>query len=390
MKKIITILLIAASFDISAQSFSGQTNDIYLNFKSASNATLPVIAWTYPRLENTATPTNKIEIEAEIRSEAPLRTISVTIGANSRGAAEKKLPVENGLLSYKVKQSLTLTDGMNEVSIVVENQSGGRVSSSRFISVGKDFANRLDANRNDYALFFATNNYDDFTDLVNPVDDARAIEKLMKEKYGFKTEFVEDPLYEDIYAKISDYNTRRFNPQDQLFIFFAGHGTFDDNLKEGFIAARNTLLNDKGRTTYIPHSILRQRLDNIQCEHIFLVMDVCFGGTLDPTLAKSRASSPYDQLSDEEMIIKKLKAPTRKFLTSGSKEYVSDGIPGKHSPFAAQFIRALKETGGKGDRIMTINDLVGYFDRLASVPRFGKFSDRDDPTGDFLFVAKDN
>ncbi len=373
-----------------AQSFSGQTNDIHLDFKNPSNAALPVIGWVYPRLENTATQNNKIEIEAEVRSEAPLRLISVVIGANSRGAAEKKLTLESGLLSYKVKQSLTLTDGMNEISIVVENQSGGRVSSSRFISVGRDWANRLDANRSDYALFFATNNYDDFSDLVNPIDDARAIEKLLKEKYGFKTEFVENPLYEDIYAKISEYNTRRFSPQDQLFIFFAGHGTFDDNLKEGFIAARNTLINDKGRTTYIPHGILRQRLDNIQCEHIFLVMDVCFGGTLDPTLAKSRASSPYDQLSDEEMIIKKLKAPTRKFLTSGSKEYVSDGIPGKHSPFAAQFIRALKETGGKGDRIMTINDLVGYFDRLASVPRFGKFSEHDDPTGDFLFVAKDN
>lgn len=390
MKTALIFILSLCGFAACAQSFSGQTNDIHLSFKNPSNAALPVIGWVYPRLENTAIQNNKIEIEAEIRSEAPLRLISVVIGENSRGAAEKKLNVESGLLSYKVKQSLTLSDGMNEISIVVENQSGGRVSSSRFISVGRDWANRLDANRTDYALFFATNNYDDFTDLVNPIDDARAIEKLMKEKYGFKTEFVENPLYEDIYAKISEYNTRRFSPQDQLFIFFAGHGTFDDNLKEGFIAARNTLINDKGRTTYIPHSILRQRLDNIQCEHIFLVMDVCFGGTLDPTLAKSRASSPYDQLSDEEMIIKKLKAPTRKFLTSGSKEYVSDGIPGKHSPFAAQFIRALKETGGKGDRIMTINDLVGYFDRLASVPRFGKFSEHDDPTGDFLFVAKDN
>jgi len=390
MKNLTIIVFVLCSITAAAQSFSGQTNDIHLDFKNPSNAALPVIGWIYPRLENTASQNNKIEIEAEIRSEAPLRQISVVIGANSRGGAEKKIPVETGMLSYKVKQSLTLADGLNEISIVVENQSGGRVSSSRFVSIGKDWVNRLDANRNDYAIFFATNNYDDFSDLVNPVDDARAIEKILKEKYGFKTEFVEDPLYEDIYAKISEYNTRRFNPQDQLFIFFAGHGTFDDNLKEGFIAARNTLINDKGRTTYIPHSILRQRLDNIQCEHIFLVMDVCFGGTLDPQLARSRASSPYDQISDEELIIKKLKAPTRKFLTSGSKEYVSDGVAGKHSPFAAQFIRALKETGGKGTRIMTINDLIGYFDRLASIPRFGKFSERDDPTGDFLFVAKDN
>lgn len=389
MKTLLLCIFSLCGFAACAQSFSGQTNDIHLDFKNPSNAALPVISWLYPRLENTATQNNKIEIEAEVRSEAPLRQISVVIGANSRGAAEKKIAVESGLLSYKVKQSLTLIDGMNEVSIVVENQSGGRVSSSRFISVGRDWANRLDANRTDYALFFATNNYDDFTDLVNPVDDAKAIEKLLKEKYGFKTEFIEDPLYEDIYAKISEYNTRRFSPQDQLFIFFAGHGTFDDNLKEGFIAARNTLLSDKGRTTYIPHSILRQRLDNVQCEHIFLVMDVCFGGTLDPQFTKHRDAG-YEPISDEEMIIRKLKAPTRKFLTSGSKEYVSDGIAGKHSPFAAQFIRALKETGGKGNRIMTINDLVGYFDKLASIPRFGKFSDKDDPTGDFLFVAKDN
>ncbi len=391
MKHILAIAFVCQVLTALAQSFSGQTNDIHLNFKDpATNAALPVIHWVFPRNENTAGQDHKIEVEAEIRSEVPLRNISVSIGANTRGAAEKKLPIDQGLLSYVVKQSITLVDGQNEITLTAENQQGGRVSSSRFVLIGKDWADRLDINRNDYALFFATNNYDDFSDLVNPIDDARAIEKLLKEKYGFKTEFVENPLYEDIYAKISEYNTRKFNPQDQLFIFFAGHGVFDENLKEGFVAARNTLLNDKGRTTYIPHSILRQRLDNIQCEHIFLVMDVCFGGTLDPQVAKSRAADPYQEQTDQQVIVRKLSKPTRKFLTSGSKEYVSDGIPGKHSPFAAQFIRALKETGGKGSRIMGLNDLVGYFDRLASVPRFGKFSDHDDPTGDFVFVAKDN
>lgn len=392
MKNIVTLLLLTECFAAGAQSFSQQTNDIHLNFKNAAaNAALPVISWTYPRGENTASQDSRIEIEAEVRSEAPLRQISVVIGANSRGASEKKITVEPGMLSYKVKQSINLVDGQNEISLMVENDQGGRVSSSRYVLVGKDWADKLDINRSDYALFFASNNYDDFSDLVNPVDDARAIEKILKEKYGFKTEFIEDPLYEDIYAKISEYNTRKFNPQDQLFIFFAGHGVFDDNLKEGFVAARNTAANDKGRTTYIPHGILRQRLDNIGCEHIFLVMDVCFGGTLDPALAKSRAGlDPYTEQTDQQVIVRKLSKPTRKFLTSGSKEYVSDGVAGKHSPFAAQFIRALKETGGKGSRIMTLNDLVGYFDRLASVPRFGKFSDHDDPMGDFVFVAKDN
>ncbi|MEJ0032168.1 MAG: hypothetical protein WDO15_18150 [Bacteroidota bacterium] len=57
---------------------------------------------------------------------------------------------------------MTLIDGMNEISIVVENQSGGRVSSSRFCICRERLGQPTRCNRNDYALFFATNNYDDF------------------------------------------------------------------------------------------------------------------------------------------------------------------------------------------------------------------------------------
>ncbi|MEJ0032169.1 MAG: hypothetical protein WDO15_18155 [Bacteroidota bacterium] len=92
MKRIIMFALIAWSRRCSAQGFSGQTNDIYLNFKSASNATLPVIGWVYPRLENTATPNNKIEIEAEVHSEAPLRQISVTIERTRVAQLKKNFP----------------------------------------------------------------------------------------------------------------------------------------------------------------------------------------------------------------------------------------------------------------------------------------------------------
>ena len=255
--------------------------------------------------------------------------------------------------------------------------------------VGKDaIANAVDAERSDVALIFATNSYDDLSDLVNPLDDAKEIERILKEKYGFKTELIQDPTHEEIYEKISEYNTKVFKPQDQLFVFFAGHGIFDETLSEGFVAARDSRLKDPGRSTYIPHSILRQRLDNIKCEHIFLTMDVCFGGTLDPTFDKVRAQDPYAEASESDILMRKLSQRTRKFLTSGSKEYVSDGIQGKHSPFAALFIQALKETGGKKGRIFSLYDLYPYFERLKTEARFGKFSDKDVATSDFVFVAK--
>ena len=391
MKILISVFFVLSVITLGAQNFSGRTNDVVVNYKQTAvlKTTLPMISWTVPRTDNSNSQNNTIDIEAEIKSEVPLKTVTLQMGTEINKGT-KILPVGDRMLSYRVKQTVRLMDGQNEIELMVETMNGGKIASSRFVLVGKDaIADAVDINRSDYALFIATNTYDDWDDLVNPVDDARAIELILKEKYGFKTEFLEDPTYEDIYAKISEYNTQTFKPQDQLFVFFAGHGTFDENLREGFVAARNSLINDKGRTTYIPHSILRQRLDNIQCEHIFLMMDVCFGGTLDPVLAKGRNLDPYLAQSDKDVLARKLSKPTRKFLTSGSKEYVSDGIPGKHSPFAAQYIKALKETGGKGSRILTVYDLLGYFDRLSTVPRFGKFSDKDDPVSDFVFVSKE-
>jgi len=254
--------------------------------------------------------------------------------------------------------------------------------------VGKDaLADAVDANRKDYALIIATDKYDNWDDLSNPVNDGQTIATILKDKYGFTTEIVENATLEDINDKLFDYNTRKFNPQDQLFVFFAGHGYFDETLGEGYVVAANSLLNDKGKTSYLSHNILRERLDNIKCDHIFLTMDVCFGGTFDKKLAKARGVDAMDEAMDKEYLVKKLSKRTRKFLTSGSKEYVPDGTAGHHSPFATQFIKALREVGGGTGRIMTLMELNTYFLRLPTEPYYGSYG-KDDPQSDFVFVAK--
>jgi hypothetical protein len=115
-----------------------------------------------------------------------------------------------------------------------------------------------------------------------------------------------------------------------------------------------------------------------------LVMDVCFGGTFDPVLASSR--NLYDEIDNKEFIVKKLSMRTRKFLTSGSKEYVSDGTPGSHSPFTVRFLEALKTNGGD-DRLLTFSEVNIFMQKLQTTPRFGSFG--SDHTGsEFLFIAR--
>jgi hypothetical protein len=356
--------------------------------KAVTPTTLPTIAWISPRLERTNSTVTIVTFEADIFSDVPLKAIRIewTNGGITR---EKTIPVAENEYKKPVRQELNLFDGENIVNLVAENIKGGKVSSERSVLTGKD--NLLDGialNRKDRALLIAIDNYDNFDELTNPVNDAQTMASILGEKYGFEAEILENPTNDEILAKITDYNEKKFNPQDQLFVFFAGHGVFDETLDEGYVVARNSLKNDKGKSSYVSHILLRERINNIKCEHIFLVMDVCFGGILDPVLAKAVRSAEADDKMDQGYIVKKLTKRTRKFLTSGSKEYVPDGTPGKHSPFAEKFILALREIGGSNGRILSIVQLRPYFMRLPTEPRFGSFGTGDDPASDFVFVAR--
>ncbi|HWA35590.1 MAG TPA: hypothetical protein VG737_15720, partial [Cyclobacteriaceae bacterium] len=110
-------------------------------------------------------------------------------------------------------------------------------------------------------------------------------------------------------------------------------------------------------------------------------------GTFDPVLAKARGADALAEATDSQYLARKLTKRTRKYLTSGSKEYVSDGSRGKHSPFAEKFIQALREVGGGTGRILTLHELNTYFQTLSTEARSGSFGS-DNPASDFVFVAK--
>ncbi|MGD1843591.1 MAG: tetratricopeptide repeat protein, partial [Thermonemataceae bacterium] len=201
-----------------------------------------------------------------------------------------------------------------------------------------------------YALIFATDTYEYWNDLVNPIKDAQTIAKDLENIYGFQTDLVLNPTQQQIILKLKEYLKKQYRPNDQLFILFAGHGQFDETFKEGYVVAKDSQLDDATKVSYLPHSVLRTYVDNIACKHILLMMDVCFGGTFDPLLAIQGVRGNEEKKEDvptEEFIRRKLAAKTRKYITSGGKEYVPDGTPGNHSPFARRFLDSLRRTEGK-------------------------------------------
>ncbi len=388
MKSILTCILCMGWLCSPGQGFVVKTNEINLDFKKGVPNTdnLPVITWVSPQFEFSNSVEQKVQIEANVQSAQPMKSVQLIVGDNATGE-EKFIKVIDMTdpKAAQVKQQVNLPgDGSNFIRIRIENQDGAVVSSTRTINIGMD-AIALSMDRKDYALIFATDKYDYWDDLVNPVDDARSIANELKERYGFEVDMVENADQEKVFEKIREYNERRFKPQDQLLIFFAGHGMFDETFGEGYVVAKNSQANDKAKTTYISHNRLRGIIDNIPCEHILLAMDVCFGGTLDPEIAKTRSTESYED-TPTEMVIRKLSQKTRKYLTSGGKEYVSDGIPGKHSPFAGKLLESLKSGGGP-DRVLTLQELITNMDVLKQVPRYGSFG-ADQKQSDFVFINR--
>ncbi|MCU0443562.1 MAG: tetratricopeptide repeat protein [Microscillaceae bacterium] len=236
------------------------------------------------------------------------------------------------------------------------------------------------------ALLFATNEYDYWSPLVNPIFDAEAIAKDLQLIYNFEVELIKNPTKEDITLKIKSYAKKQYDANDQLFIFFAGHGQFDEVFKEGYIVARDTKEEEKdeAKSTYLAHSNLRTYINSIPCKHIFLTMDVCFGGTFNQLVAM-RGNSNFGS-DREEFINRKLRFQTRKYLTSGGKEYVPDGKAGQHSPFARKFLEALRSEGG-ADRILTIGEILEFLSGVKPQPHAGEFGN-DEPGSDFIFIGK--
>jgi len=91
---------------------------------------------------------------------------------------------------------------------------------NRSIIVGSDALKEAVAiDRRDHALMFATDHYDHWNDLVNPIFDATAIGKELKERYGFDVDIVTDPDQYAVFNKLKEYAGREYKPQDQLFVF---------------------------------------------------------------------------------------------------------------------------------------------------------------------------
>jgi len=381
------MIVVSISFpDVFGQDVVARSGKLEVDYTSSSE----IIVWITPEWEEGESESKKLEIKIGIKSNVLIEKVVIILNglpvANNRGFMLTESDDER--YDQMIEHNLNLADGNNQIRVVIEDTEGTRTENRRVIRV-VDAGLAVIKNRTDYALLFATDEYEEWNDLINPVNDAREIARELKDNYGFEVELIENATQETVLLKIREYSQKNYLDYDQLVIFFAGHGQYDETNGEGYIVTTDSKISDLTFKSYLSHNILRNRVDNIDSEHIFLVMDACFGGTFDPSIARSGSrggSSIYDELTTLELIERRLQYRTRQYLTSGGKEYVPDGTPGMNSPFASKFLAALRSDGGP-DRLLTINDIKEYVILVRPEPKQGPFGSNESGS-EFVFERK--
>jgi len=282
--------------------------------------------------------------------------------------------------------AVTLVPGINTLSATaVDDQGAVSAPQTVAISLAVEPAPAFKT----YALLVATGDYDTLPDLANPVADIESVDRELREAYRCETHVLRNPTRSQFRAALHALAERQFGRDDQLLVFVTGHGFFSERIQRGYLAFRDSRnpKDDPLYETLLPHADVTEVLEALDCRHVLLVVDSCFAGTLDRTLAmapRRDVEGDYAQATRSEFLRRKMEYATRRYITAGAKEYVPDGRPGQHSPFTRAFLEALRSFGGT-DGILTLEEIHGYLERVVPQPRWGELRGNE-PGSSFVLI----
>lgn len=233
-----------------------------------------------------------------------------------------------------------------------------------------------------FALLIAVQDYDsgEIGKLDFAISDARGLGDILVSGYTFDKENVislVNPDRRTIYKTLQVLKNK-LTERDNLLIFYAGHGYWLDDMRQGFWLPRDASgINDP--SDWIPNSTVRDYIKAIKARHILLVADSCFSGGI----FKTREAFYKQKVSVEKIY----ELPSRKAITSGSMKTVPD-----RSVFLEYLIKRLKDNNEQymdtQKLFASLREAVINNSPSHQTPLYGAISEAGDEGGDFIFVRR--
>lgn len=265
---------------------------------------------------------------------------------------------------------------------------------SRGISIEKtDPENAVNIGKGVYrALVIGNNEYRDqqgkWQPLSTAVTDAREVAKLLKTQYGFTdVSLLENATRKDVLFALEDLAGRSLK-NDNVLIYYAGHGFLDDETNKGFWVPVDADGSD--HTTFLRNSTIRDEVSTIasRVQHTLLISDSCFSGSLLRSAYRGISESDYTEKYFEKVSGKK----SVQIMAAGGFEFVDDDYrESGHSPFTYFLINELKTNNSP---MFTVSQLSGNVERAVAnnvdqVPESGVLQGAGDELGEFIFIRMD-
>ena len=296
---------------------------------------------------------------------------------------------ESGLFKANIEVSKDRTP----VTIVAVDQQG-QSSSVEFRLVRAQPDTKIttaDAGRfgRYHALIIANSQYSALDDLVTPANDGNAIADILTNQYGFNVTKLFDATRYDMLTALNNLR-RELNDNDNLLIYFAGHGAFDKANNRGHWLPTDA--EHDSTANWVSTIDITDIVNAMSAKHVLVVADSCYSGAL--TRAENTELDPgmSEQLRDK-WLTAVAQTRSRHLLTSGGvKPIVDDGGNG-HSVFANALIEVLRDGTGiieSSTIYRRVKDLVATRSQelqLSQTPNYAKLKRTGHEFGEFLLVA---
>ena len=233
-----------------------------------------------------------------------------------------------------------------------------------------------------HALVVGNNAYLNLPDLETAVNDAEAVASLLETKYGFEVRLLRNATKRDILRAINDYRAA-LATSDNFLIYYAGHGWLDRQTNTGYWQPVDAEAEDD--LNWIANGELTRRLNGMTANHVMVIADSCYSGTL-VRQASSRLPSGVKR---EEWLKRMSETRSRTAIVSGGLEPVADAGRGGHPVFANALLNALADN----DDILEGHELFRKISRPVvlnseQTPRYSDIRRAGHEGGEFIFVAQ--
>ena len=248
-----------------------------------------------------------------------------------------------------------------------------------------------------HALVIGNNAYDydkGWEPLDTAVNDAKAVAKVLREKYGFNVR-LELNADRDTLLTALEETRKSLTSKDNLLVYYAGHGLVDPENDQGYWVPVDGSVDSAVR--WVSNASITDQIRAMTARNVMVIADSCYSGSL----MRSGIVTLRSGLTAEKKALRlkdDVKQLTRVALSSGGLQPVIDSLDSSnHSVFANALLSVLENNVELLDADSLATQVahsvaVATKDNVRQVPRYAPLAAGGHEGGEFYFtpLAKTN